>query len=46
MAATYQTRKKHDKRPGDERWQKDTTHMNPTDNEDEKTKGKQREIRG
>lgn len=48
MAATYQMTKKHKERPGDERWQKKTNrykHMNPTDNEDEETKGKEREIK-
>lgn len=45
MAATYQMTKKHKERPGDERGQKNRyKHMNPTDNEDEETKGKEREI--
>lgn len=42
MTATCQMRKRHEERPGDERWYKKTKHMNPTDNEDDKQREESR----
>lgn len=45
MAATYQMRKRHEERPEMRDGIKRHKHVNPTDNEDDKTKGKGKEIK-